>query len=268
MVREFPPAPEVNPQGVQGFPKNLGPGDPGKGERPKSPQCFHGVLLSPRKGPGRDGGNDRGENFLVREALPQPSEAIPMTPVVIAGKEKGVRLPQGADRLSERPGREQPAVAERPRCVQEHEVQVPGQLEVLQAVVQQKDVGAQVPPGGHAGLEPAGAGVHYDAGKAPGQLEGLVPHLRRLMKKALPVRQAGDPTTPPPVAPAEDGHPPPLFLQKPGQIRGDRGFSRPPRGEIPHAHHRRGQTSDFPPTPAVKPPSGPGARFVEGGKEE
>jgi hypothetical protein len=59
---------------------------------------------------------------------------------------------------------------------------------MLKAVVEQKNIGKVVPPGSHPGGVAARSGVDQDPGEASGQFISLIPHLRRLMVKAFPVR--------------------------------------------------------------------------------
>ena len=186
--------------------------------------------------------------------------------LVITAEDEDVCFPQGGQGLPQGSGGEQPAVAEGAARVQEHDLQVPIQLEMLKAVVQEKNIGAVLPPGGQAGGVAAGSGVHQDAGEAHAQFKGLLAHLRRSIKQALPVRKTGDLAPPSPVPPAEDGHPLPLSLEKPGQVRGHRGLAGASHGKIAHAYHGGREVLAGAPTPLIKPPPKPSPCLVRGGQ--
>ena len=139
---------------------------------------------------------------------------------------------QGREGFSQgSPGQEK-TVAEGRGRVQQHQVQVPVQLKMLEAVVQEKEVRFKLLPGGQPRGITAGPGVDRHPGQGPGQPVRLFAHLRGFLISLLAVGDAGDAAVLPAVAPAEDGHPLTPVLAAAGPDRPPPGSCRcrPPSG--------------------------------------
>ena len=148
------------------------------------------------------------------------------------GQDEALGRGQGREGLSQRSPGQESAVAEGRGRIQQHQVQVPVQLKMLEAVVQQKEVGLELLPGGQPRGITAGPGIDRHPGQGPGQPVRLFAHLRGFFIGMLAVGDAGDAAALPAVAPAEDGR---LCCPGPGAAGPDRpptGFCRcrPPSG--------------------------------------
>ena len=130
---------------------------------------------------------------------------------------------------------------------------------VLEPVVEEQDVAAEMTQSVEPTFDPVFVDKHADARKVLGEHMRFIPGAARIEEDSFAVRDdarrekvkvleelvaqalhegAGDAL----VAAAEDGHPPPATLQFPRQHFGDRCFARATDGEVAHADHR---TAEF-----------------------
>ena len=183
-------------------------------------------------------GDGRGQDRFIREGPADRRELVLVALRVKPGQDEALGRGQGREGLSQGSPGQETAVAEGCGRVQQHQVQVPVQLKMLEAVVQEKEVRFELLPGGQPRGITAGPGVNRHPGQGPGQPVRLFPHLRGFFISILPVGDAGDAAALPAVAPAEDGHPPAPVLPQPGQAGHHRGLAGAAHRQVPHAHHR------------------------------
>ena len=147
--------------------------------------------------------------------------------------------PEGRRRLPQGSPRQQKSVSQRLPAVQEHNVQIPLQVPVLESIVQQDRVDIEM----LKGVLPRDCSFrsrqHGDIFEAPGDEDGLVTCLLGSREDLPSVGDDQDISCVlPGVAPAQHRGPKPPVLQHPGQQNDHGCLARASHGEIAHTDHR------------------------------
>ena len=163
--------------------KDLRAGQAGKGHQGPVAQGRRRLGLAPGIGRDPDRGDGRGEHGFVREGPADSRELRLVKLRVEPGQDETLGRGQGREGLSQRSPGQEITVPEGRGRVQQHQVQVPVQLKMLEAVVQQKEVRPKLLPGGQARGITAGPGINRHPGQGPGQPVRLFPHLGAVFGK-------------------------------------------------------------------------------------
>ncbi len=164
-------------------------------------------------------------------------------------------------RFPEHPAREEVAVAEGGLAVDQDDVEPLLEREVLEAVVEQEGIGAEMFHRVEAALHPVAVDQHHHVPQVLGQHVGLVARAGRIEQELLPVRDdtgrrdmvaAPDPVAHPfgegdrraLVAAAEDRHLPPRLGEAAGQLLDDGGLAGPADREVADADHQAAEGVD------------------------